>query len=259
MTIRIHEADGTPYEHVLEIREPSKKYEVPFNTKYKRVRRNTKRFLARQAAAAAAAEGDPDALEAMEYIDLGFPMPLWEDEREREKWRVVDWTEKEEADMAQAAYEWIRIDPDFEWLCTIRLEQNEFMWISQLQRDRDVVAQMEVSQMRIISRCLADGASLSQAIQALSVLRTPVIASNLARTVLVPSYFFRVRMEAATALLQTTGPETDHLGLFYLLKIFQSRYCHEPEKDMIDPFTFQCIPRTNDFSDLGEYFIQKVR
>ena len=61
MTIRIHEADGTPYEHVLDLRTNFKRYEVPFNTKYKRVRRNTKRFLARQAAAAAAAQGHPPA------------------------------------------------------------------------------------------------------------------------------------------------------------------------------------------------------
>lgn len=56
MTIRIHEADGRPYEHVLDIRQPQKRFDVPFNTKYKRVRRNTKRFQARQAAAVAAAE-----------------------------------------------------------------------------------------------------------------------------------------------------------------------------------------------------------
>jgi transcription initiation factor TFIID subunit 2 len=72
MTARIHEADGTPYEHVFDINSVSKKIEVPFNTKYKRVRRNTKRFQARQAAAAAAAEGDQDAAEAMTMLDLGF-------------------------------------------------------------------------------------------------------------------------------------------------------------------------------------------
>ncbi len=71
MTVRIHEADGTPYEHVLEIKGPAKRYEVPFNTKYKRVRRNTKRFQARQAAAAAAAQGDQEAQEAIGLIDLG--------------------------------------------------------------------------------------------------------------------------------------------------------------------------------------------
>ena len=45
MTVRIHEADGTPYEHVLDIKNEHQRYDVPFNTKYKRVRRNTKRCL----------------------------------------------------------------------------------------------------------------------------------------------------------------------------------------------------------------------
>lgn len=68
MTIRIREADGTPYEHVLDIRSPFKWYEVPFNTNYERVRRNTKRYLARQAAA----EGHAEAAEALGMIDMGL-------------------------------------------------------------------------------------------------------------------------------------------------------------------------------------------
>lgn len=144
MTIRIHEADGTPYEHVLDIRSPYKRYEVPFNTKYKRVRRNTKRYLARQAAAQAAAEGDAEAAEAMGMIDMGFGLEIWENEKERENWKVADWTEEEEQSMSGATYEWIRMDADFEWIATISFEQPDFMWVSQLQRDRDVVAQLEV-------------------------------------------------------------------------------------------------------------------
>ena len=144
MTIRIHEADGTPYEHVLDIRSPYKRYEVPFNTKYKRVRRNTKRYLARQAAAQAAAEGDAEAAEAMGMIDMGFGLEIWENEKERENWKVADWTEEEEQSMSGATYEWIRMDADFEWIATIGFEQPDFMWVSQLQRDRDVVAQLEV-------------------------------------------------------------------------------------------------------------------
>jgi transcription initiation factor TFIID subunit 2 len=144
MTIRIHEADGTPYEHVLDIRSPFKRYEVPFNTKYKRVRRNTKRYLARQAAAQAAAEGDAEAAEAMGMIDMGFGLEIWEKEKERENWKVADWTEDDEQVMSGATYEWIRMDADFEWIATIEFTQPDFMWVSQLQRDRDVVAQLEV-------------------------------------------------------------------------------------------------------------------
>ena len=144
MTIRIHEADGTPYEHVLDIRNPFKRFEVPFNTKYKRVRRNTKRYLARQAAAQAAAEGDAEAAEAMVLVDMGFGLEIWEKERERENWKVADWTEEDEQTMSGATYEWIRIDADFEWIAAIAFDQPDFMWVSQLQRDRDVVAQLEV-------------------------------------------------------------------------------------------------------------------
>lgn len=145
MTIRIHEADGTPYEHVLDIRSPFKRYEVPFNTKYKRVRRNTKRYLARQAAAQAAAEGDAEAAAAMDMVDMGFGLEIWEKESERENWKVADWTEEDEQNMAGQTYEWIRIDADFEWIAAIGFDQKDYMWVSQLQRDRDVVAQYEVS------------------------------------------------------------------------------------------------------------------
>lgn len=145
MTIRIHEADGTPYEHVLNIQDAYKRHEVPFNTKYKRIRRNTKRYQARQAAAAAAASGDVDAQEDVALIDVGFTLQSWEDEKEREKWRVADWTEEDDAVMSQATYEWIRIDADMDWIAGVQFEQPDFMWVSQLQRDRDVVAQLEVS------------------------------------------------------------------------------------------------------------------
>lgn len=37
------------------------------------------------------------------------------------------------------------------------------------------------------------------------------------------------------------------------------RYCFEPESEIKDPFGFRCIPKTNDFEDLEEYFLKKVR
>ncbi|KAG2152646.1 uncharacterized protein EDB93DRAFT_1249153 [Suillus bovinus] len=51
MTVRIHEADGTPYEYVLDIHSPFKHFE---------------------AAAQAAAESEAEAAEAMGLIDMGF-------------------------------------------------------------------------------------------------------------------------------------------------------------------------------------------
>lgn len=113
---------------------------------------------------------------------------------------------------------------------------------------------------------------------------TSINISILAKTILVTNYFFRVRIEAAkslvhvsalsTATFVVTSPliqsspivparkqgarENDHLGLFQLLKIFQSRYCFPPEVETTDAFQFTCIPRPNDFSDFAEHLVQKV-
>ena len=57
---------------------------------------------------------------------------------------MADWTEEDEGIMSGATYEWIRMDADFEWIANIKFDQPDFMWVSQLQRDRDVVAQFEV-------------------------------------------------------------------------------------------------------------------
>ncbi|GAA5825196.1 hypothetical protein JCM3770_002346, partial [Rhodotorula araucariae] len=239
MTIRIHEADGTPYEHVLSLAEAFKRHEVPFNTKYKRVRRNTKRYQARQAAATAAALGDAEAAEDMGLIDVGFSLGMWEDERERDRWRVADWSEEDDAVMSQATYEWIRIDADLEWICIVKFTQPDFMWVSQLQRDRDVVAQLE-------------------AIHALSSIPSPIVSANLCKTVLVSNYFFRIRMEAALALISCATAQQEYLGLFHLFKLFQTWYCFEPDVETKDPFGFRCIPKTNDFSDFTLYFLKKA-
>ncbi|PIL31521.1 hypothetical protein GSI_06223 [Ganoderma sinense ZZ0214-1] len=237
MTIRIHEADGTPYEHVLDIRSAFKRYEVPFNTKYKRVRRNTKRYLARQAAAQAAAEGDADAAAAMDLIDMGFGLEIWEKEQERENWKVADWTEEDEQNMAGQTYEWIRIDADFEWIAAIAFDQKDYMWVSQLQRDRDVVAQYE-------------------AIMVLSKTPNSIISSTFTKTVLVSNYYFRIRCEAAAALVTCANLRLEWLGLFHLFKLFL-RYCYEPEDPKADLFSHTYVPRPNDFSDIAEYFVRK--
>ncbi|TFY68605.1 hypothetical protein EVJ58_g911 [Rhodofomes roseus] len=198
MTIRIHEADGTPYEHVLDIRSPYKRYEVPFNTKYKRI---------------------------------------WENEKERENWKVADWTEEDEQNMAGQTYEWIRIDADFEWIAAIAFDQKDYMWVSQLQRDRDVVAQYE-------------------AIQELSKAQNPIISSTLTKTVLVSNYYYRIRSEAAQALVSCAIQRLEWLGLFHLFKLFL-RYCYEPDNPKPDLFSHTYVPRPNDFSDYAEYFVRK--
>jgi hypothetical protein len=49
----------------------------------------------------------------------------------------------------------------------------------------------------------------------------------------------------------------DYLGLFHLFKLFL-RYCYDPEDPRQDLFTHTYVPRSNDFTDLPEYFVRKV-
>lgn len=150
MTIRIHEADGTPYEHIVEIKERKTRFEVPYNTKYKRLKR-TRRHKERTLANAAgdyAAEGGDDVL----LYSLGDVLQSADEAKE---WRITEWSADDEEAMSQESYEWIRMDADFEWICKMSLSMRPYMWVSQLQQDRDVVAQLEVSRFvpQAVTRC----------------------------------------------------------------------------------------------------------
>lgn len=141
MTIRIHEADGTPYEHVVNITEAYTKLDIPYNTKYKRLKRS--RRQKERAALAAGVNIDVD--NAPEDVEVYCFGDVLQSEEEIAEWRIEEWSEEEMDRMGQESFEWIRMDADFEWICTIRLNQPDYMYHSQLQQDRDVVAQAQVS------------------------------------------------------------------------------------------------------------------
>lgn len=142
MTIRIHEADGTPYEHIVEIKEQKISFEIPYNTKYKRLKR-TRRQKERLAAKAG-----QDIAIAMDNADDDVLLyclgDVLQTEDEIAEWRLADWSKEHEDEMNQQSYEWIRMDADFEWIAKIEIQQPPYMVVSQLQQDRDVVAQLEV-------------------------------------------------------------------------------------------------------------------
>ena len=57
---------------------------------------------------------------------------------------------------------------------------------------------------------------------------------------------------------QCAIPKLNWIGLFHLFKLFL-RYCYEPEDPDQDLFNHTYVPRPNDFSDIAEYFVRKVR
>ena len=140
MTIRIHEADGTPYEHIIEIKDTKTSFDIPYNTKYKRLKRSKrqKERTVTTSGMESFGSGGDDVL----LYSLG---DILQSDEEVKAWKLDDWSKEDEDRMSQESYEWIRMDADFEWICRMSVQMQSYMWVSQLQQDRDVVAQLEVS------------------------------------------------------------------------------------------------------------------
>lgn len=225
MTIRIHEADGTPYEHIIEIREDAArvaKFDIPYNTKYKRLKR-TKRQKERASTNVGeiTAENQDDVL----LYCLGDVLQSQDD---MTAWGLVDWDAEMERQMEQESYEWIRMDADFEWVCTIKTNLPPYMYVSQLQQDRDVVAQQE-------SMLFLQGANAH-----------PLVSTILIRTVMDKRYFHGLRSMAAAALPKHAVRRLNFLGFHHLQKAFATFFCY--------PGTI--TPQPNDFSDRRQYAMQ---
>ncbi|KAI1475051.1 hypothetical protein K445DRAFT_314390 [Daldinia sp. EC12] len=230
MTIRIHEADGTPYEHIVEIREDaakSVKFEIPYNTKYKRLKRNRRQ---RERALASSTKGNEDG-----HRDLYYLGDVMQHQDEMEEWDFRDWDEETEAKMDQESYEWIRMDADFEWICEMQTNLPAYMYASQLQQDRDVVAQQD--SMLFLHRSFSKTGP------------HPLVSTILSRTVLDPRYYYGIRVMAANELPRHAVSEhVNWIGLRHLMRIFQHFFCH--------PGTYTPLP--NDFSNKRQYLIQRT-
>ncbi|KAK8075207.1 Transcription initiation factor TFIID subunit 2 [Apiospora hydei] len=232
MTIRIHEADGTPYEHIVEIKEEtakSIKFEIPYNTKYKRLKRS-RRQRDRQIAANTNKNTEENQEDGALLYSLGDVLQGQDDV---EEWGLHDWNEDQEAQMDQESYEWIRMDADFEWVCTMKTNMQPYMYVSQLQQDRDVVAQQDsMLYMELLSH--KNGAH-------------PLASTILTRTLRDLRYFHGIRTMAATILqLHAVDGPAERIGLKHLLKVFQTFFCYE------GTYT----PRPNDFYNKQQYLIQ---
>ncbi|KAM1377830.1 hypothetical protein FF1_039286 [Malus domestica] len=123
---------------------------------------------------------------------------------------------------------WMRADPEIEYLAEIHFNQPVQMWINQLEKDKDVVAQ---------AQAIATLESLPQlSFSVVNALNNFLIDSKA---------FWRVRIEAAFALANTASEDTDWAGLLHLVKFYKSR-------------RFDAnigLPKPNDFHDISEYFV----
>lgn len=185
MTIRVHEADGTPYEHIVDIKNSVVKFDVQYNTKFKRMKKNRE---------------DPDV---PLFLRLG---DVLESASDVQLWRLEEWPKRDEE--VFDPFEWLRVDTDFEWIATFTIKQPDYMFGAQLQQDRDIEAQL---------------AAIDYFGQ--QEKPSAVYCTMLTRTLVDARYFYGVRMAAAKALAQLSTESTNFKGRFYLLKAFAYLFC----------------------------------
>lgn len=121
---------------------------------------------------------------------------------------------------------WMRADPEMEYLAEIHFNQPIQMWINQLEKDKDVIAQ-------------------AHAIAMLDASPKMSIVTALNNFLNDSKGFWRVRIEAAFALANAATEETGWAGLLHLVKFYRSRR-----------FDMEIgLPKPNDFHDFAEYFV----
>lgn len=230
MTIRVHEADGTPYEHGVDVRDDtgkSIKFNIPYNTKYKRLKRS-RRQKERQTAGNTANAGEEEATDEPLIYCLG---DVLQGDEDIGRWGLADWDPEMEARMDQESYEWIRMDADFEWICMMVTNMQPYMYVSQLQQDRDVVAHQD-------SMLYLDRESQRRP--------HPLISTILTRTLVDERYYHDVRIMAAKTLTTLGVDNLKQIGLQHLIHAFDHLYGIGEEHR----------PRPNDFSDKSQYLVQ---
>lgn len=188
MTIRVHESDGTPYEHIVDIKDRVAKFDVLHNTKQRKLKKR-----------------DEGVAMPPVFAQLG---DIKTTEADLKEWNFAEWPKRDEE--LGDPYEWIRVDADFEWIAQVRLKQPDFMFRAQLQHDKDVDAQ--ILAVRYFG-------TQSQA--------DVVHCTTLTRTLLDDRYHHGVRTAAAQALADISNPTNNFAGLPYLLRAFQSMFCFE--------------------------------
>ncbi|KAK3984817.1 hypothetical protein QBC44DRAFT_251951 [Cladorrhinum sp. PSN332] len=230
ITIRIHEADGTPYEHFLEIKDTDKgvtSLSIAYNTKYKRMKRTKK-----ATAAVANSTADNQEDDVIYFSMLGDILTSPQDVS---NWGFQEWSENTQTQMDQESYEWIRWDCNFEWLCEWITDMPPYMYLAQLQQDRDVVAHQDA--MLYYKRNKGGGV--------LSTIET--------RTAMDRRYYHGIRTMAIEDLPKMADPDLNYIGTAQLILIFRHFFCH---KIVGKNGSVTYPPLPNDFSDKAQYAVQ---
>ncbi|KAI7786689.1 hypothetical protein LA080_002800 [Diaporthe eres] len=242
MTFRVHEADGTPYEHCLEMKldaaaTKGSRLAMPYNTKYKRIKRvRQKKREKDHTKAPGAGRGDADGQDedGNDDDEKGHTLNMFGDvlmgEEDMASWKLVDWDSDQQQQMDQESYEWIRVDCDFEWIYCLETNLKVYMTVAQLQQDRDIAAQVE-SMLQLTRNAPSN-----------------IQTTTLLRTLYDGRYFYGIRTMAAQALTGHAERANNFRGMRHLIRVFKTFYCYPDSAN----------PRPNDFTDKKSYHVQSA-
>lgn len=190
MTIRIHEADGTPYEHIVYLKEGYSKLDIQYNTRFRRLRKNREEAY------------EPSTA----FTGLG---DVYLSEADMKKWNFAEFEKNDDENIYNDTFEWMRVDADSEWIAKVNINQSDQMFASQLQYDRDVEAQYD-------------------AISFFGDRERPtnIHCTVLTRTLLDDRYYYGIRIAAAKALANFSKEDNNFIGLTYLLKAYKEMFCY---------------------------------
>lgn len=234
-TVRIHEADGTPYEHYLDVREADKNghmWVIPYNTKYKRLKRKSRKDTGNAGVTMIDGKNDPQDDDVVYFNMLGDVLQSDDDVK---NWGLSDWDADVQAAMDQESYEWIRFDCNFEWLCDIITDMPPYMYLAQLQQDRDVVAHQDAMLAFRRAKPSAMGSTID------------------IRTLLDRRYYHGIRTMAATDLPKQAIAPLNHIGMVHLILAYRHFFC---SKAVTPTGAETWPPLPNDFYDKAQYHVQ---
>ncbi|KAL2915675.1 hypothetical protein HK105_204860 [Polyrhizophydium stewartii] len=221
-TVRVQEPGGT-FDTEVRIEEKVKQYDIIYHTKYKRIRRRANKKAKR---AQENEEDEPDDDDMDDEDDDGRPadmMILDNDMQESGDVRI------EEPD--RITFEWIRLDPDNNWVCSKSFEQEDFMWNALLRKERDISAQCE-------------------AIDALSRIQSLATLTTLTSFARDPNHFYQLRLFAIRALCKFESEEVESTALGNLFKMYTDLFCISENG--------AAVPKRNNFSSLQEYHMRQA-
>lgn len=144
LTVHIHDGDEAPFEHVVDVIGEGRIHELPYTANTKRVYRNRSSRRTGKLKA-----------EESQHAAATSEKEMTEDRREATEWKFSNWAQEDMEKLFSQGFDWIRYDPDGEWIAMfdrqktavggLPVESDAIVWGTQLQYEKDVIAQKEVS------------------------------------------------------------------------------------------------------------------